>query len=177
MQQRRKDNFCVNSLGFLQLYHSSLNKNDRAGNSKEIFLYRETENTGKKLSESALLKFGRYSKICNSQMNTHQKKKKANKTQQENLVTFQLTFSTSPLPRSSQFRSILKIAGHIPRRDSWFQRKQNGPHSQKFPVCFDLSRGSLKHFNRGFAFTSPNLEFLQRNSHIEDIPQNHKKSN
>lgn len=106
-------------------------------------------------------------------MNTHQKKK-ANKTWQENLVTFQLTFATSLLPRSPQFRSILKMAGHIPRRDSWFQRKQNGPHSQKFPVCFDLSRGSLKHFNKGFAFISPNLEFFQRNSHMEDIPQKHK---
>ena len=48
MQQRGKENFSVNSLAFLKLYHSSLSKNDRAGNSKDPFLYRETENTGKK---------------------------------------------------------------------------------------------------------------------------------
>lgn len=55
-------------------------KNDRAGDSKDPFFYRETENTGKKLSESALLKFWKIFKNLQQSNEYSSKKKKANKT-------------------------------------------------------------------------------------------------
>lgn len=73
-------------------------------------------------------------------------------------IVFELTFATF---LSSQFSSILKIEDHIPRRFFLFQSKQNGFHSQKFPIYFDLSRHFLKDYHRGLAFISPKLEFYQ----------------
>ena len=79
MQPRGKENFSVNSLAFLKLYHSSLNKNYRAGNSKDPFSTEKLKIQAKKGSETALLKFWKIFKNLQQPNEYSSKKKKKGK--------------------------------------------------------------------------------------------------